>query len=147
MQALTINAASDKSLFIVLINGTKIEFALLDEPELTFDGRSLEIEGKSMFNSYSIDLVKEMYFQKTHVGIKQVLENNDLRVVEQSNESITIEGLMPNEYVSIYTVEGKQTPIHAIYSMGKATIDLSSLNRGVYIIHIGKRQTIKITTK
>lgn len=145
--ALSVSASSDKSLFVVLTNGVKIEFALSDEPELTFVGQTLEIDSKLTFNSYSIDLVKEMYFQKTHVGIEQVLKENDLRVVEQSNESLTIEGLQPNENVNIYTMEGKQIPIQATYSMKKATIDLSNLNRGVYIIRIGKRQTIKITKK
>lgn len=142
-------ADSDKALIVVLTNGSEIKFALADKPELSFNSssRSLLIDVKSQYNSFEIDLVKEFYFAKAHVGIEQVLQEESLVVTSQTDNAITIEGLRNNEHVGVFSIDGKQMPASTDYNTNQVTISLESLPKGVYLIKIGNRQTFKINRK
>lgn len=122
-------------------------FYLSDKPEVTFVGQDLKIVSSKIELNFLRRDIKEVYFDKVETGIMQVA-TNELRFVYQNDSEIVLLGLTDvDKSIRMYDANGQLSHADIWFSGNSATISLSSLHKGVYIIKIGNRQSIKIVRK
>lgn len=139
--------AADIQLVVETTDGEKVYFALSDPPELTFSGKNMRIATTLKSQDFEIANVMQYYFTAESSGIKE-LKANDFRISQSGNGQVAIEGLLPSSAVRLFSLDGKLQPAQVTYSdSGKATINLSSLPKGTYIISVNKQQNIKINKR
>ena len=139
--------AADKLLVVESTDGGKVYFALSDTPELTFSGQTMLITTATQSQDFEIASVAQYYFADEVTGVK-ALKANDLRISQSGDGLVTIEGLQPSSAVRLFSLDGKEQPASVTYADGgKATVSLSSLPKGIYIISVNRQQNIKINKR
>ena len=137
--------ATGTSLVVELTNGQTANYLLQDKPVLTIEGTRLNIKTEAVQTDYERSLVKQFYFTDGATGVKEVLKN--ALVYKQTDaDHLEISGLSQNERIAIYNTSGVQVGSVSRDS-DKAVISLSGLEKGIYLVRIGKSQTIKFTRK
>lgn len=142
-----VRASSD--LVIELTNGKYAVFNLQEKPVLTMAGTKLLIKTSSLSTDYERTDVVKFYFQDTGstVAIEPVQEKEVLRIAQDSNGRFLITDFDAGDEIIVSDVNGHLYRECISVDDRTATIDLSSCHHGIYIIKIGKKQTIKITWK
>ena len=137
--------AANTALVVELTNGQTANFLLQDKPVLTMEGSRLNIKTEAVQTDYERSLVKQFYFADGSTGVKEVLKN--ALVYKQTDaDHLEISGLSQNDRIAIYNTSGVQVGSVSRDS-DKAVISLSGLERGIYLVKIGKSQTIKFLRK
>ena len=137
--------AANTALVVELTNGQTANFLLQDKPVLTMEGTRLNIKTEAVQTDYERSLVKQFYFTDGATGVKEVLKN--ALVYKQTDaDHLEISGLSQNDRIAIYNTSGVQVGSVSRDS-DKAVISLSGLERGIYLVKIGKSQTIKFIRK
>ena len=137
--------AANTALVVELTNGQTANFLLQDKPVLTMEGSRLNIKTETVQTDYERSLVKQFYFTDGSTGVKEVLKN--ALVYKQTDaDHLEISGLSQNDRIAIYNTSGVQVGSVSRDS-DKAVISLSGLEKGIYLVRIGKSQTIKFTRK
>ena len=137
--------AANTTLVVELTNGQTANYLLQDKPVLTMEGTRLNIKTETVQTDYERSLVKQFYFTDGSTGVKEVLKN--ALVYKQTDaDHLEISGLSQNDRIAIYNTSGVQVGSVSRDS-DKAVISLSGLERGIYLVKIGKSQTIKFLRK
>ena len=137
--------AANTTLVVELTNVQTANYLLQDKPVLTMEGTRLNIKTEAVQTDYERSLVKQFYFADGSTGVKEVLKN--ALVYKQTDaDHLEISGLSQNERIAIYNTSGVQVGSVSRDS-DKAVISLSGLERGIYLVKIGKSQTIKFLRK
>lgn len=135
-----------EKLVFVLQNGQSITFALSDRPTLTFEGDKLvATNNKGEKKEIALNQVKDYSIQAIQdetTGIEQAPISTDKPTL--ANGHVYYEGLKEGVWVRIIAMNGQEIARHQAPANGKLDIDLTTLNKGIYIIQAGKN-TIKIT--
>ena len=141
-------AQNSQTALVVRMTDDAVEsFYLSEKPEVTFEGQDLKIVSSKIEVNFPRSDVKEVYFDKVETGIKQVAMN-ELRFVYQNDSEITLYGLKDaDKPIRVYDANGQLSRADIQISGDSATISLSSLRNGIYIIKTGNRQSIKIIRK
>ena len=137
--------AANTTLVVELTNGQTANYLLQDKPVLTMEGTRLNIKTEAVQTDYERSLVKQFYFADGSTGVKEVLKN--ALVYKQTDaDHLEISGLSQNERIAVYNSSGVQVGSVSRDS-DKAVISLSGLQKGIYLVKIGKSQTIKFLRK
>ena len=137
--------AANTALVVELTNGQTANYLLQDKPTLTMAGTQLKIATATVQASYERAEVKKFYFTDGATGVKEMLKN--ALVYKQTDaDHLEISGLSQNDRIAIYNTSGVQVGSVSRDS-DKAVISLSGLEKGIYLVRIGKSQTIKFTRK
>ena len=135
------------ALVVRMADDTVESFYLSEKPEVTFEGQNLNIVSSKMEVNFLRRDIKEVYFDQVVTGIRQT-SMNELRFVYQNDSEITLYGLTDaDKPIRVYDANGQLSHADIQISGDSATISLSSLHKGVYIIKTGNRQSIKIIRK
>lgn len=128
-------------------------FYLSEKPEITFKAKTLKLQYRNSVTMMSISDVVEFHFEK-HVleesGIDEIkdTENSSIIISWIDKETINVYGLSPYDTIQLHTLTGR--PVNATIintDNDSATISLSNLNPGVYIISVSNKTSLKITKK
>ena len=138
--------AANTTLVVELTNGQTANYLLQDKPVLTMEGTRLNIKTETVQTDYERSLVKQFYFTDGSTGVKEVLKNALVVYKQTDADHLEISGLSQNERIAIYNTSGVQVGSVSRDS-DKAVISLSGLERGIYLVKIGKSQTIKFLRK
>ena len=137
--------ATNTALVVELADGQTINYLLLEKPVLTMDGTRLNIKSEAVETGYERSLVKRFYFTGESTGVKEV--SKGALVYKQTDaDHLEISGLSQSERIAIYNTSGVQVGSISRDS-DKAVVNLSGLQRGIYLVKIGKNQTIKFVRK
>lgn len=137
--------ATNTALVVELADGQTINYLLLEKPVLTMDGTRLNIKSEVVETGYERNLVKRFYFTGESTGVKEV--SKGALVYKQTDaDHLEISGLSQSERIAIYNTSGVQVGSISRDS-DKAVVSLSGLQRGIYLVKIGKSQTIKFIRK
>lgn len=141
-------AQTEKTALVLLFtNGGTQSFLLQDEPILTFEGSILTVVSNSIRAAYPRSDISEFYFELRPVGIQEK-KKDDLCFVYLNNNQVVVQGLTEKDKdIRVFDVSGIICGVETVYDGTTATISLDKLNRGVYIIKINNRQSIKIVKK
>ena len=148
-QLLPINiSATGSTLVVELNNGEMAYFILSDKPVITPHGSQVEIESKSVKTSYERTDVVKLYFTDESAGINDV-EKDDKNVVFSQTEPnrLAIYNLSEKDRIIVSNLGGRMYNDCVSQNSSKAIVDLENCPKGVYIIKIGNKQTIKMTKK
>lgn len=138
--------AADKQLIIETTDGGKTVFALSNNPEISFNGQTMLLAVGSQSHSYEIANVAQYYFGTIESGIG-ILKGTRFHIRNIGNDQIVIEGITPKTDVRLYSLNGTQKTCKVVLSSDKATISLTTLPKGIYIISVNQNQIIKIHRK
>ena len=128
---------ADGARFLVVNSkdGTKTTFALADEPKISFVDGELSIVSNSKKFAMNIANVKNYTFAEESTGIGEVIKNGNLKF---ENGYVVFSGLTVGSKVSAYTQDGRLIKECTANANGTAFIDLSTLPKGIIILHSGK---------
>ncbi len=151
--------ADDTSLMLAVVyldadnREQKLEIALSDNPEITFNNDTLTIayNGKSDGIRYQYDKVIDLRFDdKTITDISDISfgqnSSKTTRIFYNDRSHIRVICAESIKNVDLFTVGGAKVSAPTQISAMNANIDLSGLGVGVYLLRINK-QTFKIIKK
>ncbi len=124
-------------------DGTKTEFALADEPKLTFSDGELKIVASSRTFYIRLADLQNYAFSKESTGIAELLKDDKVTL---ENGFVVLSCLSAGSKVVIYMQDGKMVMEHKTDDKGMAVVDLSVLPKGVLILQSNKR-SIKIINR
>lgn len=140
-----VGTLADSVRFLILDSkdGSKTEFALVEEPKLSFANGELNIISSSRTFSISLSDIEKYAFSEESTGIKDVLKDFSLKL---ENGFVIFSGLSIGSKVSSYMQDGKMIKEFKADDKGSALLDLSVLPKGILIIKSNKT-SIKIINR
>ena len=124
-------------------DGTKTTFALADKPKVSFVDGELSIVSNSKKFAMNIADVKNYTFEEESTGIGKVIKNGNAKV---ENGCVIFSGMTAGSKVSAYTQDGRLIKECTANANGTAFIDLSTLPKGIIILHSSKTD-IKVVNR
>lgn len=129
-----------EALVIELVSGETATFILKEQPKLTFSGGELIIKSGECETSYKVsDLQRYTFKFAESSGITQSADKS--QTITQTAGHIRLDGLSPDTQIKTFSVNGILVATDAADSNGSATISVSNLPKGVYIIKYGDKST------
>jgi hypothetical protein len=125
-------------LIITQSSGAKSKIALSDFRRITFSGSNLlTLQKDGTSNTYALSSLQKLYFG-TLDGITAIRQTS---LPAMNSRTLTLHTSAAAQ-ASIYSIEGKLLQKAALPA-GTSSVDISSLERGIYIVRIGS-ETFKI---
>ncbi len=133
---LSVRAAEPVKFFCVeLRDGTKAEFALSSQPQITFSNGSMTAITPEKTITVELGRVLKYFFSSTSTGIslpsKQPIGKPQ---VEYHIGHVLLYGLPTEAAVSIMTIDGRRVFKGHATADGKIDIDLSTYSKGIYLL-------------
>ena len=123
---LSVRAAGPVKFFCVeLRDGTKAEFALSSQPQITFSNGSMTATTPEKTITVELGRVLKYFFSNTSTGKPQV---------EYHIGHVLLYGLPTEAAVSIMTIDGRRVFKGHATADGKIDIDLSTYSKGIYLL-------------
>lgn len=135
LSCISAKAADGKSLFVSFNDGSKIEFALSTQPEITFGNDKMTVTSTATTASYELWKVSTY---GTTTGIQQIEANSKFAF---EGDRLIVDGT--HNKVSAFALDGKAVSLSPILAGDKTVIPLDELTHGVYIIKINNK-SIKV---
>lgn len=137
--------AAETTLIVELTTGQTASYVLQDKPVLTMEGTLLKITTETVQTDYERSLVKRFYFTGDFTDVKEALK--ETLVYKQTDaDHLEISGLSQSDRITVCDMAGRQCGSIS-HSGNTAIVSLSGRQRGVYLIRVGKSQTIKFVKK
>ena len=139
------------TLVVLLKSGHEDKYVLKERPEAWLQGTQLRIESATMSTSYERTDIEKFYFldkDGNPSGIKAVAEADaSLTVRQLSNGQLLVSGLADGDAVRVFDLSGRL--LNTIKADGSDTLSINLLQqpKGVYIININNKRTIKLQVK
>ncbi len=135
----TAHASTGKSLFVSFNDGTRVEFALSDTPDVSFGNDRMTVATATTTASYDLWKVSAFTYGAT-TGIEGIGSGH----LSVEANRIVIDGT--HNKVSAFSTDGKAVNIATVVADGKTVVGIGNLAKGVYIININGK-AIKITRR
>ena len=140
--------AANSTLVVELKDGKQAYFILSEKPVLTTSGSQMRIESESVEISYERSDVLRMYFADESVGVDDIETDEDNVVFTQTGTNrLAISNLSEKDRIIVSNLAGRLYNDCVSRNGTDAIVDLDGCPKGVYIIKIGNKQTIKMTKK
>lgn len=134
------------NLVVELQNGEKVYFALYEEPELTMSGGSVTIRTPFVVIYYECSDISGIYFTDITTNVEKVKDMevkftqigvNKYSIISDSlREKVLVNNIMGYSYNECVSINNDET-----------IVNLSPCPKGIYIIKIGNKKSIKITKR
>ena len=124
-------------------DGTKMTFALADNPKVSCKSGELKVIAGSRTFTLGLADVQNYQFAEESTGIENVIKDGS---VKMENGCVVFCGLNAGSTVSVYLQDGRLIKECKTDADGNAIVDLSNLPKGVLIIHSSKTD-IKIINR
>lgn len=116
-------------------DGTKVAYALVDKPKVTFTVTDLVITSKGIEVNYALENMARFTYEKTSVtGITDLKTNETLFKLD--GETLLFPSLKANSTVSIYSAKGTLVFSQTVHQDGEYSFPISNLKTGVYIVNV-----------
>ena len=131
-------------LIVHLHGGSTVSYVLEDTPVVTFVGENLHVEANQLSDDHKLaDVAK---FTIDNVAALADVMANEYRITIQDN-TVTIEGLTPNTGIQFADIQGRIIASCNADTDGNATLSLSHITAGVYIVSTTDGKSFKIFKK
>lgn len=132
-------------LTVNLTNGETERYKLVDAPVVTMADSEIVIKSSTVEGTYPFDTVSYFSFEKdsddSGVGSAMPADASfEFTYVDNATVTVVAEGL---EWVNVYSVAGTQVAYQPAYN-GVATVDISHVAPGVYVVAPSCHSSIKI---
>lgn len=141
----TATAMASNVLVIHLTSGETYRYILLEEtPTISFQGDQIVVEASSGDVSFNMQAVTFFNYEtQDATGIEEEISQEGMQM---NGDRLAFNGLPAGCPIYIYGVGGQLYLKMAADADGNAVVDLTSLNKGVYIVKANEIST-KITKK
>lgn len=134
-------------LVVNLKDGTHDYYLLAEKPYFVFSGNNLSTTKTESVVVYNRNDIKDFTFEYGSSNAINAMEaSGNLFVCQTGEGALQISGLIDSAPVSVYDVGGKLLQIFKAESTGKCEVNLPS-TKGIYVINIDNKKTIKIPRK
>lgn len=131
-------------LIVHLHGGSTVSYVLEDTPVVTFVGENLHVEADQLSDDHKLANVEKFTFDNV-AALADVMAN-EYRITIQDNY-VTIEGLTPNTGIQLADIQGRIIASCNADTEGNATLSLSHITAGVYIVSTTDGKSFKIFKK
>ena len=138
--SLTIQA---QTLVLHHANGKTTDVELYTQPQVKFVGDKVLITSTVLDMEYDKQDVLSFTYKGTSLGISNPQEKTK---VSQENGQLVFHGIKSTDKISVHTVKGIRVPVRLQHSGSSATLPLSAIPSGVYLLTINGR-TSKFTKR
>lgn len=143
--ATAITASATDYTYSLLVNktdGSKVEYKFAEEPVITIEGENMKVTLATDEQGvlYPFADVANLTFDKQQSGIKAVEAAEGRVTFGLSRDLLEVSGLSDRAEVSIYTVSGVLMAKTACTPDGYASLEISSLPAGVYLVSAGQHK-------
>lgn len=136
---------ADSHLVIKMRNSKRHIYSLDEKPTLKFNDDMLVVETSDINTSYHLDEVLKYYFTEEATDIKNTAgETACIRFTYTDKDCLHISGLSGEEQIRIHDIYGKTIPAETINDGNTTSVMLNGLDKGIYIISVNGKHTIKI---
>ena len=139
--------AEGSTLIIELTNGGKVGLILEEKPTLRFSGSEMVINSQTFTGSYQRTDIKRFYFSDaTGIGQAEIAQRL-VKITQIEENRYQVSGLQSEDRIIIVSLSGRQYVTCVENNGTDAVVNLSSCPKGVYIVKVGDKQTLKITRR
>ena len=141
---------SGYTLVVELNDGRQEMFVLKERPQAWPNDGKLQIATATLSTSYERTDIKECFFldkDNNPSGIEEAAEKADLTVKQTGRDRLMVSGLDDGERITVYDLSGRLMDTIVADGGGTTTVDLSQKPKGIYIVNINNKRTIKIQVK
>lgn len=140
-------ASEGLMLVVNLKDGTHDYYLLAEKPYFTFSGSFLSTIKSGAVVVYDRNDIKDFTFEgSSSDGIKAMDASGNLFVHQTNEGTLLISGLDNGASIYIYDIGGKQLQVFKAEATGECEVNLPPA-KGIYVINIANKRTIKITKK
>lgn len=135
-------ALAEDALVVNFHDGTHAYYRLVSTPEVTFDGdhlcvKSTESDDRHVFNKVDTFTFGE-YLSTASI------EADGARIVCPDKSTVQFYGFKPGTAITVADAAGRLWFSGTVDAQGFASVDVSSLSAGIYIISTSTGQSLKI---
>lgn len=128
-----VSAATGELLVLKLADQTVSTFELASSPVVTYSGNDIVVTCGSEVFQTSMANIEAVKFEKGGAsGIERITTTEPRAAFAFGNASF--EGMQAGAPVTVYTLDGRTVATAKADSEGRATVSMSGLQQGVYII-------------
>lgn len=134
----TLPALASEPLYNLIVwskDGTKIAYALGEQPKLTFTETNLIIKTSKVEVNFALANMNRFTYEEDNTSaITNIMTDKSSFVIEE--ESLLFPLLKANSFISLYSTDGTLVLRKAIKTEGRYVFPLSNLNTGVYLVNV-----------
>ena len=116
-------------------DGTKVAYALAENPKVTFTETDLVITTKGVEVNYALENMARFTYENEIVTAVTNLQTGALSL-KLDGESLLFPALSANSTVSLYSLNGTLIFSKTVRKAGEYSFPLSGLNTGVYVVTV-----------
>ena len=140
---LGVSTAKSQTLVLWHANGTTTDVELYTQPQVKFENDKVLITSTVLDMEYP----KQDVLRFTYKGSASGINNTKTKAnVSQQNGQLVFHGIKSSDQVAIYTANGIRIPARLQRSGSSATLPLSAIPSGVYLLSVNGR-TSKFTKR
>ncbi len=124
-------------------NGKTTDVALYTQPQVKFEGDKVLITSTVLDMEYDKKDVLSFTYKGGTLGISNPKEKAN---VSQENGQLVFHGIKSTDKITVHTVKGIRVPVRLQHSGSSATLPLSAIPSGVYLLTVNGR-TSKFTKR
>lgn len=133
--AVTTASAEVKYLIVSRTDGSQASFALADDPVVKNTASELTVE--STASSITVPFTDLVNYTFSETGIDAVKEITTEETHSYRDGKVTFTGLTPGSQILVFSMDGREVLRSNADADGFASVDLSVLGSGVYIVRTG----------
>ena len=138
--------ADEKHFVLEFKDNSKVTFAIMDKPILSFDKGVMKVGTEKLTAEYILPDINKFYFLDLPTNIDDV-HAEDVKFVFTTADEVTVYGADSNAEIIICDAAGKVLPVDMVTYTDCVKINTVEFPRGIYIISIGKKHTAKFVKK
>lgn len=131
-------------LIVHLQSGNKVSYVLEDKPVVTFEGDKLHVQAAAVSDDHRLADVARFTFDKAS-GLGEIAAG-DRRITVNDN-IVLLEGFTPGSSASIADMQGRVLVSTRMGDTGSASISVTDLPVGVYVVSTTDGKTFKLYKK
>lgn len=116
-------------------DGTKVAYALVEKPKITFTETSLVIIAKDGEVNYPLDNMSRITYESSDISAIRNIITDEL-LIKMDGDYLLFPSLSANSVVSIHSLKGQQILKKIIQKAGEYSFPLSNLSAGVYMVTV-----------
>ena len=145
-------AEERSTLFVNLADGSKVTFVLpIQKPTVTYEKSVMTIvyndKDDSKYVKFLRDEVKSLEIGMSNIdAIDEAKKETDSRITFDLTRPgvVSVSGLQGGDRLKVFDLQGKVVKADISRYDDKATVDLSALRRGIYMVSVNQRFTFKL---
>lgn len=145
-------AEERSTLFVNLADGSKVTFVLpIQKPTVTYEKSVMTIvyndKDDSQYMKFLRDEVKSLEIGMSNIdAIDEAKKEADSRITFDLTRPgvVSVSGLQDSDRLKVFDLQGKAVKADISCTDDKATVDLSALRRGIYMVSVNQRFTFKL---